>query len=178
MARLATIFCIVAAGFQIASTFSFNSMVHRNRYSSKLQMSEKPRAVLVTIPLGEGLSEYTTSYRAIFPNSEFIVITYAVPFSLNVEPKQGMAIVTKDGKNGEQVGDIMRATTCFSQGFVAAGAATDIMAFAGNVKWRKGIFETSGAPWSQILDALLSNTPDKTTDVTIVFERETAPLAE
>lgn len=69
-------------------------------------------------------------------------------------------------------GDVLRATTSWSQGFSAAGATSDIMMFAGNIKWRKSIFDTAGAPWQQTVDALLSNTAERSETVTLVFERE------
>jgi hypothetical protein len=50
---------------------------------------------------------------------------------------------------------------------------SDIAMFAGNVKWRKSVFDATGAPWQQTVDALLSNTAERSTTVTLVFERET-----
>ena len=40
-----------------------------------------------------------------------------------------------------------RATTCWSQGFSAAGVTSDIAMFAGNIKYRKSIYDTTGQPW-------------------------------
>eukprot|EP00607_Mallomonas_marina_P005539 CAMPEP_0182427928 /NCGR_PEP_ID=MMETSP1167-20130531/20861_1 /TAXON_ID=2988 /ORGANISM="Mallomonas Sp, Strain CCMP3275" /LENGTH=146 /DNA_ID=CAMNT_0024610517 /DNA_START=128 /DNA_END=568 /DNA_ORIENTATION=+ len=136
--------------------------------------------VKLTIPLGEGFNDYEANFRRYFKSSDFILVKYNVPFSLNVEEqKKGVAVVTKDGKEGEEkVGDVLRATTCFSSAFAAGGAASDIMAFAGNVKWRKGVFEAIGAPWQQVVDALISNTPEKTSDVMLVFERATPDADE
>ena len=37
-----------------------------------------------------------------------------------------------------------RATTCWSQGFNAAGVTSDIAMFAGNIKYRKSIYDTTG----------------------------------
>ena len=73
---------------------------------------------------------------------------------------------------GERVGDVLRATTCWSQGFNAAGPASDIMMFAGNVRWRKSVFFTAGAPWQETLNALMSNTAERSSEVSLVFERE------
>ena len=85
-----------------------------------------------------------------------------------------MPTVTKDGKGGEKVNDILRCTTCWVQGMQGSGAGSDIMNFAGMVKWQKSLFDCTGAPWSQIVDALVSNTPDRGDTVTLVFERELA----
>lgn len=71
------------------------------------------------------------------------------------------------------------------------------MMFAGNLKWRRSVFDTTGAPWQsvripalsndesvcqylltlfliKIVDALLSNTSERSQTVTLVFEREVA----
>ena len=69
------------------------------------------------------------------------MIQYDVPFDLGVDkPTKEFPcpVVKKEGKGGEKIGDVLRAATCWSQGFNAAGATSDIMAFAGTVKWRKG----------------------------------------
>jgi hypothetical protein len=115
-----------------------------------LGMTSKPaseKAYRVEIPLGDGFKDVAVTFRPLFAKSEFYVTSYNIPFSLNIEkPPKGFPapVVTKDGKGGERVGDVLRATTCWSQGFSAAGAASDIMMFAGNVKWRKSIFDTTG----------------------------------
>ena len=69
------------------------------------------------------------------------MIQYDVPFDLGVDkPTKEFPcpVVKKEGKGGEKIGDVLRAATCWSQGFNAAGVTSDIMAFAGTVKWRKG----------------------------------------
>lgn len=129
----------------------------------------------LVVPLGEGVKPLPVSFRAIFAKSEFVEVTYEVPFGLNIQkpPKNFPApIVDKDGKGGERAGDVLRGTTCWSQGFTAAGAMSDIMSFAGNVKWRKSVFDCTGAPWQQIVEALVSNTAERSKYVTLIFERE------
>ena len=122
---------------------------------------------------GEGVE---ASFRPLFASSEFFLVKYKVPFSLNIErpPKNfPCPIVSKDGPEGEKVGDVLRATTCFSQGFQAAGLTSDIASFAGNIKTRPAIFDTTGAQWDAVVSALVSNTEERTDAVTLVFERDT-----
>eukprot|EP01035_Chromulina_nebulosa_P017201 gene17202-22721_t len=125
---------------------------------------------------GEGYQDLICPFKPLYQKSEFVVVTYDVPFSLNVDkPVRGEVpapVVTKDGTNGEKVGDILRATTCWSQGFSAAGATSDIAMFAGNVRWRKSVFDTTGAPWEQVVEALISNTEERSKTVTLIFERQ------
>ena len=60
----------------------------------------------VSIPLGEGYKTVECKFLPLFEKSEFLVVTYQVPFSLNIEkPPKGFPapIVNKDGKGGEKV---------------------------------------------------------------------------
>jgi len=107
-------------------------------------VTPKKDYIQVTVPLGDGFKDVTAEFRPLFQYSEFIVLNYSVPFSLDIEEEQGFAVVTKTGKGGEKAGDILRATSCWSQGFEAAGATSDIAMFAGNIRWRKGVFDTTG----------------------------------
>jgi hypothetical protein len=73
----------------------------------------------VQIPLGEGYKPVVTKFRPLFENSQLFITSYPVPFSLNVEPSKDsfkLPIVTKDGSRGEKIGDILRATTCWTKG--------------------------------------------------------------
>jgi len=48
--------------------------------------------------------------------SEIIEVRYKLPFGLDVEPKAGLPLVTKDGKGGEKVGDVLRFTSQWTLG--------------------------------------------------------------
>ena len=139
-----------------------------------------PRIFDLEVPLSEGYKPVPIKLRPIFEKSELLVTSYSIPFSLNVEP-QGMQMgskvvklptVTKDGTGGEKVGDILRVTSCWAQGMQGSGVGSDFMNFAGMIKWQQSVFECVGAPWQQVVDALLSNTPSRAQTVTLVFERE------
>jgi hypothetical protein len=136
---------------------------------------KKNKIFKIEVPLGEGFKPVSINFRPLFAKSTFFVTTYDVPFSLNIDrPPRGFPapVVSKDGKGGEIVGDVLRATTCWSQGFEAAGVTSDIQMFAGNVKWRKSIFDTTSAPWEEVVNALKSNTAERSKTVTLIFERE------
>ena len=164
-------------------TFALTNAFHVSRVRRvvhpTLCMSNTPKKntklYKVKIGLGEGYQPITTTFRPIFRNSKFFTVEYDIPFGLNIEkPPKGFPapIVNKDSKGGEKVGDVLRATTCWSQGFSAAGATSDIAMFAGNIKWRKSLFDTTGAPWQEVINALTSNTVERSKTVTLVFERE------
>ena len=164
-----------AKSFKTARFGARSSKVALNVIDQSTISNQKDKIVEIEVPMDGDAKPIPISLRPIFASSEFFVLTYDVPFGLNVDkpPKNFPApIVTKDGKNGEKVGDVLRATSCWSQGFNAAGATSDIMSFAGNVKWRRSVFDTTGAPWEQIVQALTSNTAERCSRVSLVFERE------
>lgn len=184
---------IVCVSFYLPVTVgfatSFNSKIRittaigRGNLNSKLFLSStkgSSEAETICISLGEGYNDIMLRLQPIYENSKFIQVTHTVPFNLNIErPVKGKGnlpfpIVTKEGvllDQGELPGDVLRATTAWSQGFNAAGATSDISMFAGNIRWRKSVFDTTGAPWDAIVDALLSNTAERSKTVTLVFER-------
>jgi len=132
--------------------------------------------VTLPVPLAKGVKDVDAQFRPLFANSEFFMVTYKVPFSLNIErpPKNfPCPVVTKEGPLGEKTGDVLRACSCFSQGFQAAGLTSDIASFAGNIKTRPALFDTTGAQWDAVVSALVSNTEERTDSVTLVFERDT-----
>lgn len=49
----------------------------------------------VVLDLGEGYGMVAADFKAMFEGSEFVVARYAVPFDLNVEPQNGLVVVTK-----------------------------------------------------------------------------------
>ena len=89
-------------------------------FDSKSDSRPRPAPTLIEIDLGPGFKPLQMGLLPVFEQSEFIKLDFDVPFGLNIEkPPRNFPcpIVTKDGKNGEKRGDILRATTCWSQGF-------------------------------------------------------------
>lgn len=143
-------------------------------HSSPLFASK--RVINIEVPMGEGFQPAKTKMRPLFEASELYTVEYSVPFDLNVAPEKGFPapVMTREGTKGELPGDALRAFTCWTKGFAssgAGGAANDLLSFAGVIEWKKSLFDCTGAPWSQVVDALLSNTPDRGTTVTLIFER-------
>ena len=145
--------CISILIISISTAFNYKSVKFSsqslNPQSTLLRLSDLNKEFSVQVPLGEGIKDYTLKLRPLFENSEVFVTTLPIPFTLNIEP-QGLQLgkkviklptVTKDGTNGEKRGDILRATTCWVQGMQGSGPGSDIMNFAGMVKWQKSIFD-------------------------------------
>lgn len=139
----------------------------------------KSESKKVSVLLGPNNTPTDFNIRPIFEKSTIFVKKYRLPFNLNIEkPPQGFPapVVNKDSAapDGERVGDVLRATTAWAQNFNNGGAFNDITSFAGSIKWRNCVFDTTFAPWDDIIKALVSNN-GKSDEVTLVFER---PLEE
>jgi hypothetical protein len=170
--------CAILA-LAVAFTLPSNAIKGSRRMTMSVD-NGSPRLFEVQFPLSEGYKPIDMKLRPIFDKSQLYVTQYSIPFSLSVEP-QGMQMgekvvklptVTKDGAGGEKVGDILRLTSCWVQGMQGSGVGSDIMNFAGMIKWQNSVFDCVGAPWQQVVDALTSNTPSRGRTVTLVFERE------
>ena len=105
-------------------------------------------------------------------------LSHRLPFNLNVENVNGLATCTGDGENGEKVGDILRYCTEWKMGLpggMASPMAT-ISSFSGaGMSYQLGLFDVvkQGKNWNDLVEALVSNTPERTEEVTLVFERPT-----
>merc|ERR1711920_140747 len=111
--------------------------------------------------------------KATMPNSEPVIVRYTIPFGLNVEEQRGRAVCTKDGEGGEKMGDVLRYTTAWSMGLPRGdGLISTAASFGGAIGWQISLFDvTSAQSWDSVVEALVSNTPERTDSVTLVFER-------
>ena len=55
----------------------------------------------------KGRGKCNMRFKRLLPSSEGVVVRYDLPFGLNVENQDGVAVCTKDGEGGEKVGDMM-----------------------------------------------------------------------
>jgi len=116
--------------------------------------------------------------RPILPSpSQLIEVRRAIPFSVSVEPKDGLAVCTKDGDptNGEseKVGDVLRMTSRWTMGLPRGdGVVSSAMSFAGNIGWQCSLLDlTKAKSWNEVVEALTSNVPQRTDEVLMLFER-------
>jgi len=105
--------------------------------------------------------------------STIVAVRYAVPFGLDVAPQNGLAVCTKDGANGEKVGDILRFTSQWTMGLPRGdGIMTTAASFSGGIGWQVSLFDVMKAKsWDAVVEALLSNTQQRTDEVVLIFER-------
>lgn len=106
--------------------------------------------------------------------SEIVEVRYPLPFGLDVEPKAGKVVCTKDGPGGEKVGDILRFTSAWSMGLPRGdGLITTAASFAGGLSWQCNMFDVMKAQaWQEVVEALTSNVDSRTDEVVLLFERK------
>ena len=105
--------------------------------------------------------------------SELVEVRYKVPFGLDVVPQKGLVVCTKGGEGGEQEGDVLRFSSYWSLRLPRGeGLAESAAAFSGGVRWQCGLFDVMKArAWEQVVEALTSNTRQRTDEVVLIFER-------
>ena len=72
-------------------------------------------------PTGSGLQANLAFDSVLSGPSEIVEVRYPLPFGLNVEPKNGLAVCTKDGPGGEKVNDVLRYCSQWTLGLPAGG---------------------------------------------------------
>ena len=153
---------------------SFVVMPQTVSHSSALWAAGEKFEITIDMPPSDSGRKANLNIDSVLPEpAEIVVVRYKVPFGLNVEPKKGLAVCTADGPGGEKVGDVLRYTTRWSlglpQGESLAGTAA---AFAGGLSWQCSVFDVLKAKaWEQLVEALVSNTQERTDEVVLVFER-------
>ena len=107
----------------------------------------------------KGITEYGTMEVRLPPlleSSTLEVVRYRLPFGLDAAPDAatGQVVVTKDGKGGEKVGDILRQTTYWR----------------GKQPW---LFDVSrnAANFDLVVQALVSKDLTVTDEIVLIFER-------
>jgi hypothetical protein len=105
--------------------------------------------------------------------SELVIVRYKIPFGLNVEPIKGLAVCTKEGPGGEKPNDILRYCSRWTLGLPRGeGVIQTIGSFGGALSWQPSMFDVVKAVrWEQVIEALTSNTPERTDEVVLIFER-------
>mmetsp|Transcript_18055 Transcript_18055/g.40054 ORF Transcript_18055/g.40054 Transcript_18055/m.40054 type:complete len:180 (+) Transcript_18055:24-563(+) len=143
------------------------------RSRQALKMSDGPFELSVSLPGKNELQAQMKFPAALDVPSEIVEVRYNVPFGLNVEPKNNMAVCTKDGPGGEKVGDILRYSSQWTLGLPRGGGVVDTaLSFSGSVSWQVSMFDVlKASSWNEVVEALTSNTEDRTDTVVLLFER-------
>ena len=181
--------------------FTLNSAPHAPvviaRHSAALMAERPPFSLSLDLP---PRGKCALKFKPLKEESEAIVVKYDIPFGLSVENVGGLATVTKDGAGGEKVGDLLRYCTKFELALPEGGSVIGTLgSFSGLLKWQLGLLDvakadswdevSTRATWPcaraiaaprvtrapavvpQVVEALTSNTAERTDTVTLVFER-------
>eukprot|EP00558_Chaetoceros_sp_UNC1202_P009824 CAMPEP_0197233930 /NCGR_PEP_ID=MMETSP1429-20130617/1839_1 /TAXON_ID=49237 /ORGANISM="Chaetoceros sp., Strain UNC1202" /LENGTH=155 /DNA_ID=CAMNT_0042692247 /DNA_START=114 /DNA_END=581 /DNA_ORIENTATION=- len=145
--------------------------------ASSLQMSSEasePFDFMINMPPKNSGLAAQMKVMPLIDSSEIIEVRYNIPFGLNVEPKDGLAVCTQDGAGGEKVGDILRFTSQYTMGLPRGnGLATTAASFSGAIGWQCSLFDVAKAnSWEEVIEALVSNVPGRTDEVVLIFERK------
>mmetsp|Transcript_889 Transcript_889/g.1403 ORF Transcript_889/g.1403 Transcript_889/m.1403 type:complete len:175 (-) Transcript_889:1449-1973(-) len=144
--------------------------------SAAISLQEKSAAFKLSLDLGKN-GKGTLKMLPTMPSSEAVTVQYKVPFNLNLENVDGRAVITKDGPGGERAGDVLRYCTNWTLQLPAGGGiASTVGSFGGALSWQIGLFDVKKAKtWDEVVEALVSNTEERTDTATLVFERPTEP---
>ena len=138
-----------------ASAFSTSSpLVARSGRSSSVRMqTAEQRLFELKIPMPSNKGTANLRFKARLPESEAVVVRYAIPFGLDVAPEKGpeggLAVCTKDGAGGEKVGDVLRYCTEWKLGAAGSGNTAGVVetlgTLAGALSWKLGLFDVAKA---------------------------------
>lgn len=154
-------------------TWSHNSPRAATTTTSLSMATDETFEVTITMPGKQDLAAQMKFKSVLDVPSEIVEVRYKVPFGLNVEPKNNFALCTKDGPGGEKVGDILRYTSQWTLGLPRGdGVITTAMSFSGGISWQCSMFDVMRAGrWESVVEALTSNTENRTDEVVLLFER-------
>jgi hypothetical protein len=138
--------------------------------------NNEPFEIMVDLPpTGSGIQASMRILPVLSVPSTLVIVRYKIPFGLDVAPKKGYAVCTKDGNGGEKSNDILRYTSQWTLGIPrnADDFAATAASFAGSgLSWQCNMFDVCKAKvWEQVVQALTSNVADKTDEVVLIFER-------
>jgi len=162
--------------FTIGVQSKHGSLVDISRPSlHRLHMSESPLEVAITMPPSSSGLQAQIKFPPVVQGrpSEVVEVRYKLPFGLNVEPQKGLAICTKDGPGGEKIGDVLRYTSQWTMGIPRGdGVISTVASFAGGIGWQCSMFDVlKASAWEEVIEALTSNTPQRTDEIVLLFER-------
>ena len=171
MIKSAVTILLLANILSLASAFVMSppSAVGRSALSAS---SDDMFEIQVTLPSSE--TTFPLRFESVLPGpSEVIQVRYQIPFGLDVSPKDNLAVCTKDGPGGERIGDVLRYTSAWTLGLpMGEGLMETAAAFGGALKWQCTLFDVLKAKrWEQVVEALVSNVPQRTDEVLLIFER-------
>eukprot|EP00568_Trieres_chinensis_P010189 CAMPEP_0183293816 /NCGR_PEP_ID=MMETSP0160_2-20130417/2370_1 /TAXON_ID=2839 ORGANISM="Odontella Sinensis, Strain Grunow 1884" /NCGR_SAMPLE_ID=MMETSP0160_2 /ASSEMBLY_ACC=CAM_ASM_000250 /LENGTH=182 /DNA_ID=CAMNT_0025455005 /DNA_START=81 /DNA_END=629 /DNA_ORIENTATION=- len=167
---------ILAAAFLSGDSYAFTPLntFRPSASTSPTALNAEKFELAVDMPPSGSELQANLKFDSVLPGpSEVVVVKYDLPFGLDVAPKGGLAVCTKDGEGGERVGDVLRYTSAWAMGLPQGdGLLTTAASFGGALSWRCYLFDVLRAGrWEEVVEALTSNVESRTDQVLLVFER-------
>jgi hypothetical protein len=137
--------------------------------------STTPFEVKVNLPpSNSGLAAQMKILPLLNGPSEIVEVReYKIPFGLNVEPKQGLTVCTQDRQHGEKVGGVLRYSSQWTMGLPRVnGLVSTTASFSGAIGWQCSLFDVAANTWKEVVEALVSNTQQRTDEDLLIFERK------
>jgi hypothetical protein len=146
----------------MAQAFVVNQTPPSHSIVSSTRLAETTESFEISIdlpPSNSGLQANMQILSILSVPSEIVEVRYKLPFGLDVAPKKGLAVCTKDGQGGEKVGDVLRYSSQWTMGLPKGdGVISTVASFAGGVSWQCSIFNVVKAnSWEEVVEALTSN---------------------
>jgi len=141
--------------------------------STSLYSTEAPFEIDISMPPSNSGLVAQMQVKPLSSPSQLVEVRYPLPFELSVEPQNGQAVFTKAGTGGELPGDILRFSSQWTMGLPRGnGLISTAASFSGAIGWQCSLFDVMKASnWNEVVEALVSNTPQRTDEVVLLFER-------
>lgn len=199
MAAIASVLPVLLTGWHLPAA-PVAITPSRRRPSVAITCSEAALGrFMLDINLGEGDGIVRHAFTPYFSSSQLLTFRYPVPFTLEAEPIEGVIRVMQTGA-GLIEGDVLRAFSTLEMRYDSAtrerryregirGTDADenerkrswqrcraearggLGLINPEVKPQRCLFVSDGQPFQEVIDALVANTPEKTSEIVMVFER-------
>lgn len=108
-------------GFAPAPSFSLSGASSALYAAEGGDVSDRFEISVAMPPRSSGLQANLAFDSVLSGHSEIVEVRYPLPFGLDVAPKNGLAVCTKDGAGGEKVGDVLRYCSQWTLGLPSGG---------------------------------------------------------
>lgn len=108
-------------GFAPAPSFSLSGASSALYAAEGGDASDRFEISVAMPPRSSGLQANLAFDSVLSGDSEIVEVRYPLPFGLDVAPKNGLAVCTKDGAGGEKVGDVLRYCSQWTLGLPSGG---------------------------------------------------------
>jgi len=122
----------------------------------------------VKVDLGDDRGVVHTFLEPLFSASTLLTVRYPLPALIRAVPSSGVLRVSTSG-NGLREGDVLRCCTTFHRRMEYFSPLR--VSSWGSLKPAKCLFLCDGQTPERVIEALCANSPDRASDIVMLFER-------